>query len=55
MTRTLTRGLIAGAAGTTVLDAIGYLDKNFCHVRRTDAIVAELDSSAARSSELLTA
>lgn len=36
-------------------NAIGYLDKNFCHVRRTDAIVAELDSSAARSSALLTA
>ncbi|HKG52015.1 MAG TPA: hypothetical protein VKB14_16385 [Actinomycetales bacterium] len=26
MTRTLTRGLFAGAAGTTVLDALGYLD-----------------------------
>jgi uncharacterized membrane protein len=26
MTRTLSRGLLAGAAGTTVLDALGYLD-----------------------------
>jgi uncharacterized membrane protein len=26
MTRTLTRGLLAGAAGTTVLNAVGYLD-----------------------------
>jgi len=26
MTRTLTRGLLAGAAGTAVLDAVGYLD-----------------------------
>jgi len=34
-------------------NAIGYLDKNFCHVKPTDAIVAELEASAARSSELL--
>lgn len=34
-------------------NAIGYLDKNFCHVKPTADIVAEFEASAARSSELL--
>jgi nicotinamidase-related amidase len=34
-------------------NAIGYLDKNFCHVKPVDEIVAELEASTARTSELL--
>jgi nicotinamidase-related amidase len=34
-------------------NAIQYLDKNFCHVKPTEEIVAELEASASRSSELL--
>ena len=35
-------------------NAIGYLDKNFCHVKPTDEIVAELEASAARTELLVT-
>src|SRR3989442_750605 len=35
-------------------NAIGDLDKNFCHVKPVDEIVAELEASAARTELLVT-